>query len=87
MNNHEKEQAFKAKKAEMQKKYDSNIKALNRYYNGMETFICFDVLCANARAYARGEFKEIWPGGGKVDMDELIKDVKELDSFIVYPEN
>jgi hypothetical protein len=70
-------------KAYMMQKYAANIQNLNRYYGGMETFICFEVLCANARAYARGEKKEIWPGGGSVDMGELMKDVAKLDTYVI----
>lgn len=77
-------QAYAEFRNAMMAKYESNIQSLNKYYHGMETFICFDVLCANARAFARGEMKEIWLGAGTVDMPKLIKDVKMLDSLAVY---
>lgn len=79
------EQNRQKQKKYMLEKYAANISNFSRYYGGMETFIAFDVLCANARAHARGEVKEIWPGGGSVDMDELIKDVRKLDSFVIHP--
>jgi hypothetical protein len=87
LNAHQIEQERQAQKAYMLQKYDANIKNFSRYYNGMETFICFEVLCANARAFSRGENSEIWPGGGSVDMDQLLADVKKLDSFVVYPQD
>lgn len=68
----------------MMEKYWENILSFHRYYGGMETFIAFAVLCENARAFARGDVAEIWPGGGKVDMNELVQDVKLLDRLAVY---
>lgn len=79
------EQKRQKQKKYMLEKYAANIQNLNRFYGGMETFICFEVLCANARAYARGEVDQIWPGGGSVDMGELIKDVRKLDTFVIHP--
>jgi hypothetical protein len=77
-------QAYAEFRKAMMAKYEANIKSLNKYYHGMETFICMDVLCANARAYARGDMKEIWPGAGAVDMLKLVADVKMLDDLAVY---
>lgn len=79
------EQNRQKQKKYMLEKYAANISNFSRYYGGMETFIAFDVLCANARAFVKGDTKEIWPGGGSVNMDELVKDVQKLDSFVVHP--
>lgn len=65
-------------------KYDASIKGLSAYHGGMETFICFDVLCSNARAFARGEVSEIYKGAGIIDMKELCRDVKLLDELVKY---
>lgn len=71
-------------KSKFMEKYAGNIASLSNYHGGMETFICFSVLCENARAYARGDINEIWAGAGKLNMDELCRDVKMLDSLARY---
>ncbi|MBE6033886.1 MAG: hypothetical protein E7222_04215 [Clostridiales bacterium] len=71
-------------KERFMRKYDRSIKSLSTYHGGMETFICFEVLCANARAFARGDVGEIWKGAGVLDMNELCADVKMLDSLAQY---
>lgn len=65
-------------------KYAASINGLSVYHKGIEQHICFAILCENARAYARGENSEIWPGAGKVNMAELCADVKMLDKLAAY---
>ena len=87
MNKHdlrEPNRVYAEAKENFMKKYDKSIKSLSKYHGGMETFICFEVLCANARAFARGDIKEIWAGAGVLDMKELCSDVKMLDSLATY---
>lgn len=80
------EQKHDEQEAVMYEKFDANIRSLCRYYPGMETYIAFAILCGNARAFAKGQASEIWPGAGTVNMPELVEDVKKLDSFFVYPD-
>ncbi|MFV0516777.1 MAG: hypothetical protein ACK5MV_05220 [Aminipila sp.] len=87
MNKHdlrEPNRPYSEAKDKFMKKYDKSIKGLCNYHKGLETFVCFEVLCANARAFARGDIKEIWAGAGVLDMKELCRDVKMLDSLAKY---
>ena len=81
MNNHEIEQKYQAQKAKMLKKYGANIYSFSKYHGGVEEFICFDMLVFNAKCFAYGIKGEVIPGGGAVNVPELIKDYKVLEDL------
>lgn len=83
MNNHEKEQHYKAKKAEMKQKYAPNLKNFHAYH-GVDESVQMDMLLFNAKCFASGITKEIIPGGGAVNVPELVKDYRELAQYIVW---
>ncbi len=77
MTDHEKEQAFKAKKAELQKKYKANIANFCKYHQ-VDLFVGWDMLFFNARCFALGVKKEVIPGGGVISVPELVKDYNDI---------
>ena len=83
MNDHEKEQHFQAKKAEMQKKYRAQIANFGKYHN-VDVSVGWDMLFFNARCFALGLKKEVIPGGGTVDVRELAKDYSEIAQYIIW---
>lgn len=83
MNDHEKEQAFKAKKEEMKKKYAANIASFCKHH-GVDLFVGWDMLFFNARCFAKGIPHEIIQGGGKINVAELVKDYNELAKYIIW---
>jgi hypothetical protein len=85
MNNHEIEQKYQAQKAAMIKKYDANIKSFFKKH-GYDTWICFDMLVFNGHCFIKGADKAVIPGGGKINVAELIKDVKVLDDLAAQVE-
>lgn len=78
MNNHQIEQKYQAKKAEMLQKYDANIRNFSKYHN-VDMSVAWDMLRFNAECMYNGVMKEIIPGGGSVDMAELVKDYAVLE--------
>ncbi|MBR0596595.1 hypothetical protein [Sinanaerobacter chloroacetimidivorans] len=80
MNDHEKEQAFKAKKAEMQKKYKANISNFCHYHN-VELSVGWDMLFFNARCFTKGAKASVIPGGGVISVPELVKDYNDLMQY------
>ena len=83
MNNYQKEQAFKNKKAQMTKKYSGNINSFCKVH-GVEKHIGWDMLFFNARCFANGVKNEVIPGGGTINVPALVADYKELEQFIVW---
>ena len=83
MNDHEKEQHFQAKKAEMQKKYRAQIANFCKFHN-VDLSVGWDMLFFNARCFALGLKGEAVPGGGTVDVQELAKDYKEIAQYIIW---
>ena len=81
MNNHEVEQKYQAQKAAMLKKYDANIKSFFKA-QGYDTNICFDMLVFNGHCFMKGVKMEVIPGGGAINVAELIKDVKVLADLV-----
>lgn len=83
LNNHEKEQAYKAQKEKMLAKYRDNIMAFYKAHN-YDTNICFDMLVFNGHCFLKGATDSVIKGGGLINVSELIADVKILDSFTVW---
>jgi len=77
---YETNEGYKDHRELMFKKYETNLKSLDKKYT-MEPYLCFAILCENARAFNRGDLKEVLPGGGIVNMNELIADVRQLDQL------
>lgn len=80
MNNHEIEQKYQEQKAAMIKKYDANINSFFKA-QGYDTGICFDMLVFNGHCFMKGVSEAVIPGGGKINVSDLIKDVKVLDDL------
>jgi len=80
MENREIEQKYQEQKSKMIKKYDANIKSFFKS-QGYDTNICFDMLVFNGHCFMKGVKAEVIPGGGVINVTELIKDVKVLDDL------
>lgn len=80
MNNHEIEQKYQEQKAKMQVKYARNMKSFSEYH-GADLSVSWDMLFFNAKCFAHGMKKEVIPGGGAVNVPELIKDYKVLEDL------
>lgn len=76
--------AYAEFKEKFEQKYSKNLRSLSDYHGGLMPYISFSILCENARAFARGDVKEIWPGAGVLNMTGLCADVKMLDSLAKY---
>lgn len=64
------------------KKYAQNIASFSRHH-GFDLGVGYAMLVTNARICIAGKHKNgVIPGGGVVDMNELIADVKKLDSLV-----
>lgn len=72
---------YNEQKAYIAKKYAANLASFYAYY-GYDKGICLDFLLFNARCMIKGLKKAIIPGGGVVDSNELIADVKKLDLLV-----
>ena len=81
MNTHEIEQKYQEQKTKMLAKYGKNIQSFSKYHGGVEVFICFEMLVFNAKCFAYGIKGEVIPGGGAVNVPELIKDYKVLEDL------
>lgn len=71
--------AFKNKQKELAEKYLENIEGLANY-NNVDLGVAFDMLVSNAKQMMAGKITDYYRGGGKLDFDELIQDVQELDA-------
>ena len=80
MNNHEIEQKYQKQKTKMLAKYESNIRSFSEYH-GADLSVSWDMLFFNGKCFADGMKKEVIPGGGSVNVPELIKDYKVLEDL------
>lgn len=81
MNNHEIEQKFQEQKTKMLSKYQKNIHSFCDYH-GVDLSVGWDMLFFNAKCFAHGVKKEVIPGGGAVNVPELIKDYMVLEDLV-----
>lgn len=72
---------YQEQQAYISRKYADNLASFYEHY-GYDKGICLDFLLFNARCMIKGLKKAIIPGGGAVDANELIADVKKLDSLV-----
>jgi len=79
-NNNVIEQKYQEQKAKMLTKYDGNLRSFSEYH-GADNSVSWDMLFFNARCFAHGIKKEVIPGGGTVNVPELIKDYKVLEDL------
>ena len=80
MNNHQIEQKYQEQKTKMLAKYEKNIRSFSEYH-GADLSVSWDMLFFNAKCFAHGMKKEVIPGGGAVNVPELIKDYKVLEDL------
>lgn len=80
MNNYEIEQKYQEQKTKMLAKYESNIRSFSEHH-GADLSVSWDMLFFNAKCFANGLQKEVIPGGGAVNVPELIKDYKVLEDL------
>lgn len=80
MNNHQIEQKYQAQKTKMLAKYQANINSFCKYHF-VDLSVGWDMLFFNAKCFAHGVKKEVIPGGGAVNVPELIKDYEVLEDL------
>ena len=71
--------AYKAKQKELAEKYQENIEGLATY-NNVDMGVAFDMLVSNAKQMIAGKVTDYYKGGGKLDFDQLIEDVLDLEA-------
>lgn len=83
MNDHEKEQHYDAIIEEIKEKYAVNIRLFHVHHD-VDSGVALDMLLFNAKCFAKNIQHEIIPGGGLIDVPELVKDYKRLAQYIIW---
>jgi len=73
-------QDVKDQKELIKKKYAANIMSFYEAH-GMDEGVCLDMLLFNAHCFMKGATAEVIPGGGVINIAELIEDVQKLDDL------
>jgi hypothetical protein len=81
LNDHQKNQLWEAKEAEMKKKYKAQIANFCHFHN-VGLSVGWDMLFFNARCFAQGVKGEVIQGGGEINVPELVKDYKEIMQYV-----
>jgi hypothetical protein len=77
---HEKANLIRGQEAELKKKYKSNIADFCHYHN-VDLSVGWDMLLFNAGCFARGAKAAVIPGGGTINVPELVADYKALMKY------
>lgn len=77
---HEKGNMIRAREDELKKKYRSNIANFCHHHN-VDLGIGWAMLLFNAKCFAKGVKGEVVPGGGTINVPELVKDYNDLMKF------